>query len=99
MSYCPDPSRGARGSIRMLDQIVSHMSSIRAILGITVCQKKKKKKKKKTTTRNRLQEKNRDLLLPPADLPLSRGAVGCEEAQLGRNVDCSVKVMEVSNRK
>lgn len=62
-------------------------------------EKEEEKKTTTTTTRNRLQEKNRDLLLPPADLPLSRGAVGCEEAQLGRNVDCSVKVMEVSNRK
>lgn len=37
--------------------------------------------------------------MPPSDLPLCCHALGCEEAQLGRNLAYSVKVMKVSNRK
>lgn len=48
---------------------------------------------------NRLQEKNMNMLLPPYDLPFYCHALGCEEAQLGRNLTYSVKVIKVSSRK
>lgn len=40
-----------------------------------------------------------NMLLPPSDLPFYCQALGCEEAQLGRNLTDSVKVTKVSNRK
>lgn len=39
------------------------------------------------------------LFLPPSDSPFHYHALGCEEAQLGRNLTYSIKVIKVSSRK
>ena len=65
--------------------------TISTIMWSKVCQK--------TIMCNRLQEENMNVLLPPSDLPFYCHALGCEEAQLGRNLTYSVKVIKVSSRK